>query len=56
MIRELRRRHRRIFFVLAIALPILVFIGFKSRKEIPAMDKLPVGSSAFEIRHSAFPP
>ncbi len=42
MIRELRRRHRRIFWSLAVALPVLIFIGLKARKEIPAMEKLPV--------------
>lgn len=42
MIRSLRLRHRCMFIALAIALPLLVFIGLRARRAIPPMDHLPV--------------
>ena len=41
MIRELRIRHRRMFIIIAIVLPLLVVIGLAVRRNIPPMEKLP---------------
>jgi hypothetical protein len=45
MIRELRRRHRRIVLVLLVALPALVALALSARREMPVMKRLPVASS-----------
>ncbi len=39
MIRPLRQRHRRIFFVLAVVLPVLFAWGIAARNGIPVMPR-----------------
>jgi hypothetical protein len=41
MTRTLRQRHRRIFAVLGVALPVAFIIGMAARTPVPAVDSLP---------------
>lgn len=46
MIRQLRRWHRRWFVLLAIALPILLFLALRQRPLVPPVDDLPDAAQA----------
>jgi hypothetical protein len=46
MIRRLRRRHRRIWLALAVALPILYWMALAARPEAPVIDRLPMPLAA----------
>lgn len=46
MIRPLRQRHRRMFTVLGILLPVLFAVGIASRNAAPSVDSLPAGLAA----------
>jgi len=41
MIVNLRRRHRRIWLVLAFVLPAVLLIAWRARRSPPVMDRLP---------------
>ena len=43
MIAPLRLWHRRCWWLLAIALPLLILLAISQRQEVPAMDSLPPG-------------
>ena len=44
MIAPLRRWHRRIWIVLAILLPVLVWMALAARQEVPPMERIPLAS------------
>ncbi|MCZ6727294.1 MAG: hypothetical protein O7A98_08045 [Acidobacteria bacterium] len=44
MIRELRRWHRRWIVLLAVALPLLLFLALRGRPSVPLVDTLPAPS------------
>ena len=56
MICALRAWHRRIVLLLALALPLLVFIGLAARREVPAMDELPVPPTSAPKADAPTPP
>ena len=41
MIRQLRRWHRRWIVLLAVALPLLLFLALRERPSVPLVDTLP---------------
>jgi hypothetical protein len=43
MNRTLRKRHRRVFAVLGVALPIAFVVGIAARQPVPVMDGAPLG-------------
>jgi hypothetical protein len=53
MILALRNRHRRIFVVIGVLLPIALAGGIAARKPLPSMESLPVGLYAFPQLYSA---
>jgi hypothetical protein len=42
MIARLRQRHRRMWLILAVALPVIVLIAWRARRPAAVMDRLPV--------------
>lgn len=41
MIRALRRRHRAAFVVLAVVIPVLLYLAVRARRLPPPMERLP---------------
>jgi hypothetical protein len=41
MIARLRQRHRRMWLVLAVLLPVIIFVAWMARRPAAVMDRLP---------------